>query len=67
MPDLVFKRDADCLCVKCVDCKGYNQPIEDDVDCGWCGACDSCREDAYGLLTSIGVPFSPDGEPLGIG
>lgn len=25
------------------------------------------REDAYALLAEIGVPFSPDGEPLGIG
>ena len=37
--------------------KWYNSLSEEELD----------RMDAYELLASIGVPLSPDGEPLGIG
>lgn len=53
-----------------------------ETKCEYCGkrtlkqhygeyCCSHCyndikRENAYAILADIGVPFSPDGEPLGI-
>ena len=36
-----------------------NQHIEDNQEMS--------RKEAYQLLAGIGVPFGPDGEPIGIG